>query len=111
MSSENDLLVELPPEVMNTIAEVMPDVSVNLPLKDETEKPFFPQNFFNIPQNFYSIPQNFFNIPQNFYIKNVCLKMIIGLIILLMLTPNIMSTFYGYFLIMFIFVVVLRNTK
>ena len=104
MSSENDLLVELPPEVMNTIAEVMPDVSVNLPLKDETEKPFFPQNFFNIPQNF-------FNIPQNFYIKNVCLKMIIGLIILLMLTPNIMSTFYGYFLIMFIFVVVLRNTK
>ena len=104
MSSENDLLVELPPEVMNTIAEVMPDVSVNLPLKDETEKPFFPQNYFNIPQNFFSIP-------QNFYIKNVCLKMIIGLIILLMLTPNIMSTFYGYFLIMFIFVVVLRNTK
>ena len=104
MSSENDLLVELPPEVMNTIAEVMPDISVNLPLKDETEKPFFSQNFFNIPQNF-------FNIPQNFYIKNVCLKMIIGLIILLMLTPNIMSTFYGYFLIMFIFVVVLRNTK
>lgn len=104
MSSENDLLVELPPEVMNTIAEVMPDISVNLPLKDETEKPFFPQNFFNIPQNFYSIP-------QNFYIENLCLKMIIGLIILLMLTPNIMSTFYGYFLIMFIFVVVLRNTK
>ena len=104
MSSENDLLVELPPEVMNTIAEVMPDISVNLPLKDETEKPFFPQNFFSIPQNFYSIP-------QNFYIENLCLKMIIGLIILLMLTPNIMSTFYGYFLIMFIFVVVLRNTK
>ena len=104
MSSENDLLVELPPEVMNTIAEVMPDVSVNLPLKDETEKPFFPQNF-------YSIPQNFFSIPQNFYIENLCLKVIIGLIILLMLTPNIMSTFYGYFLIMFIFVVVLRNTK
>ena len=104
MSSENDLLVELPPEVMNTIAEVMPDISVNLPLKDETETPVFPQNFFNIPQNFYSIP-------QNFYIENLCLKMIIGLIILLMLTPNIMSTFYGYFLIMFIFVVVLRNTK
>ena len=104
MSSENDLLVELPPEVMNTIAEVMPDISVNLPLKDETEKPFFPQNYF-------SIPQNYFSIPQNFYIENLCLKMIIGLIILLMLTPNIMSTFYGYFLIMFIFVVVLRNTK
>ena len=106
MSSENDLLVELPPEVMNTIAEVMPDISVNLPLKDETENPFF-----YIPQNFFSIPQNFFSIPQNFYIENLCLKMIIGLIILLMLTPNIMSTFYGYFLIMFIFVVVLRNTK
>lgn len=106
MSSENDLLVELPSDVMNKIEEVMPDISVNLPLKDETENPFF-----YIPQNFFSIPQNFFSIPQNFYIENLCLKMIIGLIILLMLTPNIMSTFYGYFLIMFIFVVVLRNTK
>ena len=108
MSSENDLLVELPSDVMNKIEEVMPDISVNLPLKDETENPFF-----YIPQNFFSIPQNFLNNFSNniFPIENLCLKMIIGLIILLMLTPNIMSTFYGYFLIMFIFVVVLRNTK
>lgn len=104
MSSENDPLFEIPQELVDKIEEVMPDISVNLPLKDETETPFFLQNFF-------SMPQNFFSIPQNFYIENVCLKMIIGLIILLMLTPNIMSTFYGYFLIMFIFVIVLRNTK
>ena len=118
MSSDNDILVELPSELMDKVAEVMPDLTVNLPLMDETEKPFFPQNlfsipqnFFSIPQNFFSIPQNFFSIPQNFFIKNTCLQIIFGLLLLLLFVPEYLSTFYGYFLIIFLFVSVLRNTN
>jgi hypothetical protein len=46
-SSSETTFLEIPPEVINKVVESIPDVTVNLPLKDETEKPFLyiPQNF------------------------------------------------------------------
>jgi hypothetical protein len=99
--------IELPQEVINKVEESMPDITVNLPLKDETKQPFLvmPQNFF--PDFSY----NFFDSILSIKNIDIFLQIILGLLILLFSAPSIPSTFYGYFLIIFILFIILRMTN
>jgi hypothetical protein len=100
-SSGETPFIEIPQEIINKVEESMPDISVNLPLKDETEQPFLimPQNFLpNFSSDIFSIN----NI-------SIFLQIIFGVLILFLSSPAILNTFYGYFLIMFIIVMVLKT--
>lgn len=99
--------IELPPEVINKVEESMPDITVNLPLKDEIE-----QQFLIMPQNFLpDFLSNFFTNILSIKNMDIFLKTIFGLLILLFSAPSIPSTFYGYFLIIFIIFIMLRMTN
>jgi len=130
----NNPVNNLPPDVINTAEGSVPNIPINLPLKDENTPAdsyipniVLPEFLSNLLSNFsldflYSLLSSLLsdplsNVSTDFtgspFINNIdmFLKILIGVLIILYSAQDIPSTFYGYFLILFIGLVILRMTK
>jgi len=127
---ENNPVNNLPPDVINTAQETVPNIPINLPLKDENTPAdsyipniVLPEFLSNLSLDYlYSLLSSLLsdplsNVSTDFtgspFINNInmFLKILIGVLIILYSAQDIPTTFYGYFLILFIGLVILRMTK
>jgi hypothetical protein len=126
----NNPVNNLPPDVINTAEVSVPNIPINLPLKDENTPAdsyipniVLPEFLSNLSLDYlYSLLSSLLsdplsNVSTDFtgspFINNIdmFLKILIGVLIILYSAQDIPTTFYGYFLILFIGLVILRMTK